>query len=162
MVDAFALLGPERGLSLVFAGPVNDDVAERLRAHVEATAAAGRVVLTGHLTREAYDAQLARTLIAVQLRRATNGESSAALSECIANGIPVVTNVAGAEELPEGVVEVVPYDVTAADLAARLEALLDDDDRRERMRLAQLAFARRSGFDRVAERLLEIVASLAP
>ena len=133
VIDAFALLGPERKLSLVFAGPVNDDVAERLRAHVEATTAAGRVVLTGHLTREAYDAQLARTLIAVQLRRATNGESSAALSECIANGIPVVTNVAGAEELPEGVVEVVPYDVTAADLAARLEALLGDDDRRERM-----------------------------
>jgi hypothetical protein len=52
--------------------------------------------------------------------------------------------------------------VTATVLAARLEALLDEPDRRERMRLAQLAYARRSGFDGVAERLLEIVAALAP
>ena len=162
VVDAFALLAPERGLTLVFAGPVNDDVAERLQAHAEATGVAGRVVLTGHLTREAYDAQLGRTLVAVQLRRTTNGESSAALSECIANGIPVITNVAGAEELPEGVVELVPHDVTAADLAGRLEALLDDADRRERIRVAQLDFARGSGFDRLAGRLLDIVASLAP
>jgi glycosyltransferase involved in cell wall biosynthesis len=117
------------------------------------------VDVTGHVSEDEYRGWLARATAAVQLRVSTNGESSAAVTDALAAGLPVVTNVHAATELPAGTVALVPSDVDPAALAAELRSVLVPD------RLAALAdaghaLARSWGFADVADRLLQLVRDL--
>jgi glycosyltransferase involved in cell wall biosynthesis len=148
------------GARVVLAGVVNDTY----RGHLEKLAAdlgvAGHVELPGRIDAATYDALVATATCAVQLRTATNGESSAAVLDCLAAGLPVVTNVAAATELPAGTVDLVPYDVDPHALGRHLAGLVTDD-----ARLADLAgggrrYAAGWGAEQVVDRLLDIVAEL--
>lgn len=145
---------------LVFVGQVNDADRTDLTVMAKACGIAERVSFTGLVDRMDYARWMARTDLALQLRRSTNGESSGAVHECIATGVPVITNVASSVELPPGVVEVVPYGVEVTELAARIVSILTDPGRVERQRDAQAAYAAAWGFAQVADRLLEIVSHL--
>jgi glycosyltransferase involved in cell wall biosynthesis len=145
--------------TLVFVGPIDDGYRAHLERHAEAVGAAGHVDVTGHVSEDEYRGWLARATAAVQLRVSTNGESSAAVTDALAAGLPVVTNVHAATELPAGTVALVPSDVDPAALAAELRSVLVPD------RLAALAdaghaFARSWGFADVADRLLQLVRDL--
>lgn len=147
--------------TLVFVGLVDDGQRAQLEALAQAWGVADRVVLSGFCPPSEYEEWLRRAACAVQLRRSTNGESSAAVQECIANGIPVITNVASAAELPSGVVDLVPYDVEADELADHLVRLLTDRDAVQDQRAAQAAYAASWGFEEVVDRLLEVVDELS-
>jgi glycosyltransferase involved in cell wall biosynthesis len=146
--------------TLVFVGPVPDDYRPHLERVVDAVGATGHVELTGHVSEAEYEGWLARATAAVQLRVSTNGESSAAVTDALAAGLPVVTNVHAATELPAGTVALVPAEVDPSRLAAELRAVLVPE------RLAALseaghAFARSWGFGDVADRVLALVRGLA-
>jgi glycosyltransferase involved in cell wall biosynthesis len=148
--------------TLALVGPVGAGYREHLERHAEAAGVAGRLVLTGRLDDDGYREWLATATVALQLRLATNGESSAAVVDCLAAGLPVVTNVAAAAELPDGTVDLVPHDVDAAALATHVRSLLAAPDRLAALAEAGHRFAREWGFDEVAERLVAIALSLPP
>jgi glycosyltransferase involved in cell wall biosynthesis len=101
-----------------------------------------RVEITGFVEADEYDDWLARATCLVQLRRRSHGESSGALVDAIAAGVPVITSVASAREFPAGVVDIVEPDAPVAVIASRLELLLADGDRRARMVDAGAEYAR--------------------
>lgn len=160
-----AVAAAHPGARLVFVGPVDDHYRAELARLVDEVGVADRVSVTGHVAAEAYAEHLTASTLGVQLRQSTNGESSAAVLDCLAAGLPVVTNVAAAAELPEGSVDLVDHEIDAAAVATHLVALLADPDRLaalgERGRRAAASW----GLGAVADRLLEVVAevqSVAP
>ena len=146
---------------LVFVGPVDDGYREHLERHTDAAGATGHVEFTNRVTDDQYREWLATATLALQLRLTTNGESSAAVTDCLSAGLPVVTNVFAASELPHGTVSLVPWDVDAPALAAHINARLADPSQLETLAAAGHAFAASWSFPQVADRLLQIVASLA-
>jgi glycosyltransferase involved in cell wall biosynthesis len=115
------------------------------------------VTFTGRVSSDEYRSWLRRAAVALQLRHETNGESSAAIMDALAAGVPVVTNLPAAAELPAGTVAMVPWDVSAGPLADVVGALLQDDgglgDRGR-------AYAASWTFDDVASALLDVVRAL--
>jgi glycosyltransferase involved in cell wall biosynthesis len=146
--------------TLVFVGPVDDGYRDHLARQAEALGVADHVEITGHVSEAEYRGWLARATAAVQLRVSTNGESSAAVTDALAAGLPVVTNVHAATELPPGTVALVPSDVDPSRLAAELRSVLVPD-RLRGLAEAGHAFARSWGFADVADRLLALVRELA-
>ncbi|HEY1738866.1 MAG TPA: glycosyltransferase, partial [Acidimicrobiia bacterium] len=114
-----------------------------------------RVAYTGFVTSEEYDGWLRRADIAVQLRAVSRGEASAALHDALAAGIPTVTNIPTASDLPDDVVVRIdgsgpqPLDRTLADT---LDALLTDASRRATLGDSARAHASRWRFDNLAQR----------
>ena len=97
----------------------------------------------------------------MQLRAHSHGESSAAVLDALACGVPVVTSVASCAELPSDAVTMVNQHAPPADIAAAIEGLLTDADRRERAAKAGLDYASSWGIDAVADALLRVVDSLS-
>lgn len=124
---------------------------------------ADAVTIEGYLPRERYDALLRTVDIAVSLRHPTMGESSAAVSQQLALGIPTVVSTGGwYDELPGGAVaRIAPGPDEALELSDALIALTGDDDRRARMGAAGWRHAReRMSPDAAADHYLR--ACLAP
>jgi glycosyltransferase involved in cell wall biosynthesis len=147
---------------LVFVGPVGDGYLAALSDHATATGVAERVTFTGRVERDEYDRWLHGATVALQLRHETNGESSAAILDCLAAGVPVATNLPAAAELPSGTVANVAWDIDPAALATELGALLDDRARLEALSASGRAYAAAWSFDDVAAELVTIVLGLAP
>lgn len=124
VVAAFAkAFGARAGARLVFAGEAWPDDGEIRRA-AEAAGVGGRVRVTGRLPQAEYRRWLAAADIAVQLRRGSRGETSAAVADAMAAGLPLVANAHGsAAELPEDAVRLLPDEATAAEIAVALAAL---------------------------------------
>ena len=100
------------------------------------------MTVTGFVDEPRWESWLARSACAVQLREQSHGESSAALGELLARGVPVVcTDIGSFGELPEGVVRHVPPGVAPERLADVLEPLLTPETGRE-LAAAATRFAR--------------------
>jgi glycosyltransferase involved in cell wall biosynthesis len=162
LVSALAALRA-RGVdaTLTFAGPVDDGYRADVQRHIDAVGMTDHVTITGRVTDDEYRRWLATATVATILRLTTNGESSAAVTDCLAAGLPVVTNVHAAAELPAGTVSLVPWDVDPAGLADHLAGLLAEPGRRDALAEAGQAYARGWGFAQVADELLRVVAELA-
>ena len=118
--------------------------------------------VTGRVTDDEYRRWLEVASVAVQLRAATNGESSAAVGDCLAAGIPtVVTGIGAARDLPDRAVRKVGAGVTAAELATVIAGLLDDDGRRRAMSDAARAYARENTFEVAAAALYRVLFDFA-
>jgi glycosyltransferase involved in cell wall biosynthesis len=107
---------------------VGEFASDSLRARV--LRQAGRLgvpaTVTGFVSPTEWEGWLTRAACAVQLREQSHGESSAALGELFAAGLPVVcTDIGSFAELPEGVVRHVPPGVTPGALARALQDVLD-------------------------------------
>jgi glycosyltransferase involved in cell wall biosynthesis len=90
------------------------------------------------------------------LREGTSGESSAAVLEALAAGVPVLTNLATAAEYPEGTVA----HVASADpevVASRLADLLGRPDERRALSEAGQRFAASHQFGDLARTLMSLV-----
>jgi glycosyltransferase involved in cell wall biosynthesis len=117
-----------------------------------------RVIATGRVTARDYTDWMGRTTVIVQLRARSNGESSAAVADALANGKPIVaTDLGATSELPDDVMVKVPPDVTPAQLADAIETLVDDEQRRAQLSEAALAFAGRNTVRHEAEKILAAV-----
>lgn len=126
---------------LVLAGDVPDPVyADELQTLIAKVAANSRNVrVTGYLSADAYRDYLVVADLAVQLRQHSRGETSGAVLDCLASGVPVVVNAHGAAaELPRSVVEQLPDQFSNEHLAHMLERLRGDIGYRAQLRDAGL------------------------
>lgn len=80
---------------LVFVGDAQDG-SLTLMAEAERQGLAGRVTVTGRVPPATYQAWLAACDLAVQLRRGTRGETSAAAKDVLMGGRPLISNRHGA------------------------------------------------------------------
>ena len=79
---------------LVFAGSASDAVEHRIRELAAALSMSERVSFTGRLDEVAYDAVLRSATVAIQLRvDGGRGQRSAAVTDLLARGIPVVSDI---------------------------------------------------------------------
>lgn len=127
LFDAFlaSSLSGKIDCHLLFIGADSDDAyCEEIRASVRAAGLAERIKITGFVDPEHYRAYLAGVDIAVQLREQTRGETSKAVNDCLAVGLPVIVNAYGAAaELPDDVVLKIAGTIDAAELARLLDHL---------------------------------------
>jgi glycosyltransferase involved in cell wall biosynthesis len=160
IIEAFATVA-ERDASARFAVVGSfPDPRERERAEklVGALGLARTCELTGRLGTEDYSQWMARATVAVQLRAWSNGETSAAVMDCLAAGVPtVVTRLGSAAELPEECVVKVERDVTPRVLGETLAELLADTEARKRLATAAQDYARANSFGRAADAVYELV-----
>ncbi len=152
LVDAASLAG----CRVTFVGPCPPILAQVISDRARARGMSDRISVTGHVDANAWRAWLGRAAIAVQLRESASGETSAAVLECLAAGVPVLTNLATAAEYGEGTASLVASTEPAV-VAGRLRALLDHPDERAALSEAGMAFARAHQFERLAQTLLSVV-----
>ena len=112
--------------TLVFVGE-NDpgQYGAELAAAIRAAGAAGRIRITGFADAGTYAGWLAACDAAVQLRRASRGETSAAVLDCLLYGVPTIVNAHGAAAaLDEDLVLKLPDLPDSAALTAAVAAAL--------------------------------------
>ena len=144
---------PDVRLRLI--GPIDPAYRRDLDALVKRLDLTSVVDIPGHLDDVEFRAAQRSTTIAVQLRTQSNGESSAAVAELLAAGIPtIVSNLGSMAHLPDSIVRKVEAG-TAQQLArVLLELARDTDDRAELSANAQ-EWARANSFASAAAKLAE-------
>lgn len=116
---------------LVFVGENHPGDYGAALTRVIETAGAGRVNIAGWTNPETYRLHLAAADVAVQLRAATRGETSAAALDCLTWGLPLIVNANGAlAELPTDTVVMLEDAFASDDLTAAIDALAADAPRR--------------------------------
>lgn len=118
---------------LVFVG-ANDggEYGKELLAAIKGSAAASRIRITGFVDHADYHAWLEAADVAVQLRSDSRGETSAAVFDCMAQGLPTVVNAhATFAELAADSVYKLQDLFDDSELAAALSLLYADPSRRE-------------------------------
>jgi len=141
---------------VAFVGPVSDQARADLLALAAALEVADRVTVTGVVGADEYAAWLDRAAVAVQLRRTANGESSAAVADCLGAGAAVVvTGIGAARELPADAVVTVDPAVSGPELGAAVADLLDDPTRRAELARAGRDLVARNTFAVAARRLFD-------
>jgi glycosyltransferase involved in cell wall biosynthesis len=159
VVDAFCILStwmPEQRLA--FVGPCGPDQREQIIQRANAYGTAHRVLVTGEVDEADYTALVGSAAVAVQLRASSHGESSAAVNDALAAGVPtVVTNIGSFAEFPDSVVVKVSADESAQGLAELLASLLTDQDRRSQLVESSLSYAASHSFASAARALVQAV-----
>jgi len=104
IVEAFLQAGSDLpgNTLLVFAGSENTDAfGARMRKMLGGHPRGRQVIITGYLSGRTYRQWLCAADIAIQLRIRTRGESSGAVLDAMAHGLPLITNKHGSNaELP--------------------------------------------------------------
>jgi glycosyltransferase involved in cell wall biosynthesis len=157
LVDAVALL--DRPVRLAFVGSCPTVLAEVIRDRAAARGIADQVVVTGTVDDASWGSWLDRAAVAVQLRATASGETSAAVLEALAAGLPTVTNLATAAELPPGTVRLVDGSSPAV-VAEAIEEILASPPLQQELSDRAVDFARAHTAEHLAEALLEATASL--
>jgi glycosyltransferase involved in cell wall biosynthesis len=152
LVDAAELAG----CRVTFVGPCPAILAQVIGDRARARGISEQITVTGAVDESAWRAWLDRATVAVQLRESASGETSAAVLECLAAGVPVLTNLATAAEYGDDTVALLSSG-EPAEVAQRLRELLDHPGRRQALSEAGVAFARAHQFDRLADTLLSLV-----
>lgn len=112
--------------------------------------------VTGHVGPDEYESWLLRATCAVQLRSMSNGETSAAVADCLRHGIPtIVTDIGAAREYPAGVVSLIPVDSPPRQLAEAISDIALDRTVMKSLSAAGLQFARSSNFRAAARSVLQ-------
>ena len=159
IVEAFALIAADNpDVQLAIVGDVAVELGPTLLQLIDDRGLADRVVLTSRIDAAEYESWLRRADIAVQLRRASNGEVSAAVGDCLRFGIPTaVTALGTAADLPDAAVVKVAPDADANLLAAAIRNVIADPDGRKALAVNSLNYVRSRDFDRAARRLLDAI-----
>ena len=118
-----------------------------------------RVVVTGAVDDAEWRSWLDRAAVAVQLRETQSGETSAAVLEALAAGLPTITNLPTAAELPPDTVELVAG-AGASAVAAALDRVLAEPGRQDELAAAAIEFARAHPAQRLAEVLAQVTTTL--
>jgi glycosyltransferase involved in cell wall biosynthesis len=153
LVDAAALAG----CRLAFVGPCLPILAQVIADRAATRGVADRVQVVGAVDEDGWRAWLDRATLAVQLRESSSGESSAAVLEALASGVPVLTNIASAGEWPDGTVSFL-RGIEPAAVAGRMEDLLSSQAELWRLSAQGQAFAAAHQFDRLAQSLVGLLA----
>jgi len=156
VVDAVSMANQITPLRLAFIGPVEPELRDEIDRRARAVGIADRVDVNGFVGPDRYLEWARRAVCAVELDRRRTGSGSAALGDALAAGLPIVTSVSAGRELPEGTVQLVSHDASAADLNGELMTILSSPLLRQAMSFRAQAYATSWTFDHVADALLEI------
>lgn len=170
LLDAWLMtpMAGEGKCHLIFVGQdsQNNPYCERLRRSINASPAKGRIRITGFVSPEVYRQYLMAADIAVQLRALSRGETSAAVFDCLAYGVPTIVNANGSMvELPEGSVVMLPDKLSTDELADALTMLRDKPEKRQALSQEARCVAVRHSPDQVAGRYhdaIETISRLSP
>ena len=101
----------------------------------------GDVMVTGRVGQEEYDQWLAAADIAVQLRRDSRGETSAAITDCLCFEVPLIVNRHGtATELPDDCAWKLPEQFSVKALGEAIGLLRGDAELRRNLAQAGRAY----------------------
>ena len=159
VVCAFGLLGPTKlNAELLQAwqeSPLANDPQSQLvfvgapvpgaycRELASALRSQRRASITGFVSHEDYQLWLAACDVAVQLRSATRGETSAAVLDCLLHGVPTVANAHGSTaELPPDVLSLLPDRFTSTELGEALQRLRANPTLRDSLSAAGANYVR--------------------
>lgn len=159
IIEAFSLLTDEHpDLRLGIVGQIAAEFAPVIDDLIEDRELKDRVVVTARIEPDEYESWLRRTDIAIQLRRSTNGEVSAAVGDTLRFGIPtVVTALGPTGDLPNTIVTKVASDADASAIAAAIRELMTDPTSRSALSANAAAYATEHSFDATAQRLLDAI-----
>ena len=131
---------------LVFVGQNHGgEFGDQLEALIETLDVQDSVTITGYLDEASYRAEITKTDLAIQLRKVTRGETSAAIFDCLVAGIPTIVNQIGAfRELPSDVVKHIPHPPNKAIIAKSLAELWIDEEGRKNLGTSAALYAARS------------------
>lgn len=123
---------------LIFVGENHGgDYGQALSATIAAAMGGERIHITGFVGADSYADYLDAADVAVQLRTDSRGETSAAVFDVLAHGLPLIVNAHGtATELPEAAVLRIADHFSDTELAVALQALRDDAERRATLAVA--------------------------
>ncbi len=114
---------------LVFVGEISRDCSDLMEKYREV--GSGEVLMTGRVDQNEYTDWLQAADVAVQVRAQSRGESSRALLDCLAVGLPSIVNAHGAlAELPTDAVLMMPDQFTSDELVTALLHLGRDPEAR--------------------------------
>jgi glycosyltransferase involved in cell wall biosynthesis len=123
LIQAAASLDFPVDVALV--GSVSDEYREQLHGVAAAAGLTGTLHLPGPVEPSDYWGWLQRAWAAVQLRQTWNGESSGAVNDAVAAGLPVATDMpSGADMARAGAVTLLPSSATDADVGEWLRYVL--------------------------------------
>lgn len=137
-------LARDKRCRLVFVGGAHDPAYDAVvRKQIAEGPNPGNVIITGYVTPEDYGRYLQAADAAVQLRQNSRGETSGALLDCLANGVPTIVNAHGSlAELNSEAVVLLPDEFDIQSLGRELEKLRADPKERERLAKAGLDYCR--------------------
>ncbi len=126
---------PQSRLVLVFVGELDGgDYGRRLQEQIEASPARESIRITGFVDAERYRDWLMAADIAVQLRTMSRGETSRAVLDCLAWGLPTIVNAHGTlNDYPETAVVRISEEAPVSTLRQALETLAGDAGARARL-----------------------------
>lgn len=119
-------------IQLVFVGANNESefgnkLAEQVKSQIS-----GHVKISGWVDQEIYRDYLAAADMAVQLRQRSRGETSAAVLDCLAAGLPTIVNANGSmAELPDDAVWKLADKFTDDELLHALRTLFEEQEKRD-------------------------------
>lgn len=144
LIDAWEAseLARDRHCRLIFVGQNEEgDYGRTVAARLGAGPAAGRIEITGYADPDSFTAYLTAADAAVQLRCRSRGETSRAVLDCLAYGVPLIINANGAmAEYPEEILIKLADEFTVSELSEALERLHDDAQLRRRLAEAGCAW----------------------
>ena len=130
-------LSKQSNTYLVFAGEAsNSNYCDELITKIKNSFCSDRILVTGWIDDETYEDYLKATDIAVQLRKDTRGETSAAALDCLGYGIPLIVNAHGSMKyIDDSAVYKIQDNFSQSELLDSLEYLFLDE--KKRIELAQ-------------------------
>jgi len=148
LLEAFSSsqLASQRNVQLVMVGGYGHAAYQRrIEKWLKKYTQAATVKVTGYASADTYRHYLQAADVGVQLRTNSRGETSAAVFDCLAAGLPMIANAHGSvAELPEHVAHLTPDDVDVTALRQALETLYQDTSRREALAQAGQRYVRES------------------
>lgn len=120
---------------LIFVGQNSaDKYGAKLEIAIKNSGLSDRIFITGWTDNAIFHDYLAICDIAIQLRTLSRGETSAAILDCMAYGIPTIVNANGSmAELPKDSVYMLPDALSSSALANAIDALHGDAKLRIKM-----------------------------
>lgn len=164
LIEAFGIVFERaHDARLTFVGPVGPAIADRLHELTFQLDVEEAVTWTGRVDPTAYNQHLETADIAVQLRRAVNGEASAAVSDCLSSGLPTIVAATGAMvELPASAALQLSARGTAFELAGLIHELLRHRELRQELSLGGQERARALSFSAVSQVLTDMLRAAPP
>jgi glycosyltransferase involved in cell wall biosynthesis len=136
LLEAFARSGlaKDRGRRLAFVGEADPAAGAEIENAIAALGLSGRASVTGFVSPERYQDYLAAADVAVQLRTESRGESSGAVLDCLAHGLPTIVNRHGSmNDLAASAALFISDPVEVPELVVALDHLSGDEASRRRL-----------------------------
>jgi len=138
-------LAADNRLHLVFVGQLLEDkFGNNLLRAIKQSRVEDRIRITGFVDENEYRQWLAVADIAVQLRENSRGETSKAVLDCLANGVPLILNDDDSFiDYPNDIVRKISHPMGVAELAIAIDELLSHSERRRQLGTAGREYIRK-------------------